>query len=523
MTLPNQDDYQKSSPNSIFDKQFDVQVPVPQKPDPDLAKKELAKRELARRHVLDFVYYNFKNYDANWHHRIIADKLEAVERGDILRLMLFLPPRHGKSELGSVQMPAWFLGRNPDKEIINASYSSDLAVDFGRRVRNLVGSPEFGNLFRVNLAEDSKAANKWNTDQGGSYTAVGVGGPITGRGADVLIIDDPFKNRQEADSPVIRNQVWSWYTSTAYTRLSPRGAIIVICTRWHDDDLAGRLLADTTGDKWEVVSLPAIAVKDESFKLSTGEEFHYAKGSALWPTRFDLERLEKTKQVIGSYEWASLYQQNPVDEQSIEFKKEWFKTRTEKEVDALNTRRFLTIDTAGRMTGTSDYTGIVDNRVDTEGFWNIKAMKYKIGPEQLVEMIFALQQANHYERIGIEKTIYLDALKMFLDMEAMKRKIVLPIIELKHGGIAKQLRIRGLLPRYQYGRIFHIDSACDELIPQLIRFPKGSEDDILDALAYQDQIAEAPFGWQKEDFPNADGETQGKSSSFDPFNPLGEI
>lgn len=493
---------------------------MPNQPDRRAAKQELAKRELARRHLMDFVHYSFKDYDANWHHKLIADKLEAVERGDILRLMLFLPPRHGKSELGSVQMPAWFLGRNPTKEIINASYTADLAVDFGRRVRNLVGGKEFGNLFDVKLAEDSQAANKWNTDKGGSYIAVGVGGPITGRGADVLIIDDPFKNRQEADSPVVRNQVWNWYTSTAYTRLSPKGAVILICTRWHDDDLAGRLLAAETsgGDKWDVVSLPAIATKDENID----KKYHRPKGEPLWPNRFDLSRLESIKQVLGTYEWASLYQQNPVDEESIEFKKEWFKVRKEEEVDKLNTRRFLTIDTAGRMTGTSDYTGLVDNRVDTEGFWNIKAMQYKIGPEQLVEMIFALQQKYHYERIGIEKTIYLDALKMFLDMEAMKRRIVLPIVELKHGGLSKQLRIRGLLPRYQYSRIFHVEGECDELIPQLVRFPKGTHDDLLDSLAYQDQIAEAPFGWEKSDFPGND--QGGKSSAtFDKFSPIGSI
>jgi hypothetical protein len=480
-----------------------------------LAEAELAKRELARRHLLDFVHYNFPSYDASWHHKVIIEKLEAVERGDILRLMLFLPPRHGKSELGSIQMPAWYLGRNPGKEIINSSYTADLAVDFGRKTRNLVGSVEFRNLFGTTLSEDSQAANKWNTDQDGSYIAVGVGGPITGRGADLLIIDDPFKNRQEADSPLVRKQVWDWYTSTAYTRLSPKGAIVLICTRWHDEDLAGRLLAaeKTGADKWEVVSLPAMATKDEPpYRL---------KGEALWPTRFDIKRLEQIKQVSGTYDWASLYQQNPIDEESIEFKKEWFRIRSVNEVDRLNTRRFLTIDTAGRMTGTSDYTGIIDNAVDTEGFWNIKATQYKIGPEQLVEMLFALQQKYHYEKIGIEKTIYLDALKMFLDMEAMKRRIVLPIVELKHGGLSKQLRIRGLLPRYQYGRIFHIEGACDDLIPQLVRFPKGGHDDLLDALAYQDQIAEAPFGWAKSDFPT-DNEAP-KTGDFDKFNPIAEI
>lgn len=481
-----------------------------------LADKEIADRELGRRHLMDFVTYNYKTYAPSWHHRLIAEKLEAVERGDIKRLMLFLPPRHGKSELGSVQFPAWYLGKNPEKEIINASYTADLAVGFGRRVRNLVAEPEYQNLFDTRLSEDSKAANKWNTSVGGSYVAVGVGGPITGRGADVFIIDDPFKNRKEADSPVVRNDVWNWYTSTAYTRLSPTGAVILIMTRWHDDDLAGRLLNDKEGDKWEVVEFPAIATREEII-----DGIHRRNiGEALWPSRFDVERLEKTKAVIGAYEWASLYQQNPIDETSQEFTKDWIKTRTIDEVERLNTRRFLTIDTAGPMTSTSDYMGLVDNRVDVEGHWNIEAYKYKMNTAQFVELLFTLQQKHHYEKIGIEKTIYLDALKPFIDMEQMKRKTMLPIVELKHGGRSKVLRIRGLLPRYQYGNIFHIQGRCDDLVPQLLRFPKGAEDDILDALAYQDQVAESPFGWSDDDF-RGDGAKQDRN--FDTFSPFGAI
>ena len=192
------------------------------------AQKEIATRELCRRKLKPFIPYNFNKYVASWHHDVITDKLEKVESGGINRIMLFLPPRHGKSEIGSIQFPAWYLGRNPDKEIICCSYTSDLAIDFGRKTRNLIDSIEYQKIFDVRLAPDSKASNKWRTNKGGSYTAVGVGGPITGRGADILIIDDPFKNRKEAESPLIRQQIWDWYLSTAYTRLSPGGAVIVI-------------------------------------------------------------------------------------------------------------------------------------------------------------------------------------------------------------------------------------------------------------------------------------------------------
>lgn len=482
------------------------------------AKVELAKRELSRRKLIDFIKYNFQDYQVNWHHKVIADKLEQVEAGKITRLMLFLPPRHGKSELGSVQFPAWYLGRNPKKEIICSSYTSDLAVDFGRRVRNLVGAAEYKNLFGVSLSEDSAAANKWKTNEGGGYVAVGVGGPTTGRGADCFIIDDPFKNRKEADSPLIREQAWKWYISTVYTRLSPTGSIILINTRWHDDDLAGRLLSQKEGDKWDVVSFPAIAINDERISGTSGEFFR-KKGEALWPDRYSLQKLEQTRSVLGSYEWAALYQQTPVDDSSIEFLKSWFKVRTEEEVSKLDTRRFLTVDTAGQMTSRSDYMGFCDNRVDREGNWNIRGFKYKISSADLVELLFSLQEQYHYEKIGIEKTIYLDSLKPFLDLEMMKRKKPLPIFQLKHSNMSKELRIRGLIPRYQSGKIFHIDGECFELEPQLLRFPRGKEDDIMDAVAYQDQVADTPFGFDNE----TDRQEINQSKSFDRFSPIGSF
>ena len=203
---------------------------------------------MARKSLLDFCLYTNITYEIAPHHKLIAEKLEAVERGEIKRLMITMPPRHGKSELASRRFPSWYIGRNPDKQIIAASYNSDLANDFGREVRNIVGSPEFSNLFNTALSVDSKAANRWHTDKGGMYVAAGVGTAITGRGADILLIDDPFKDRQEADSEITRQRVWDWYTSTAYTRLMPGGAVIVINTRWHDDDLSGRLLEEQ--DTW---------------------------------------------------------------------------------------------------------------------------------------------------------------------------------------------------------------------------------------------------------------------------------
>jgi len=221
---------------------------------------------------------------------LIAERLEAVERGEIDRLMIFMPPRHGKSELASKRFPAWCLGRNPRRQIIAASYNSDLANDFGRNVRNIVAEPEFRQVFPdVSLATDSAAANRMNTNHGGAYVAAGVGTAVTGRGANIALIDDPFKDREEADSERRRELVWDWYRSTLYTRLMPGGAIVLIQTRWHEDDLAGRLL-DQERDQWEVLELPAINTQ----------------GKALWPEWYDETALARIKATIGPREWSKL-------------------------------------------------------------------------------------------------------------------------------------------------------------------------------------------------------------------------
>ena len=243
---------------------------------------ELEKRQkvsAARQSLLKFTKHTNEVYQAASHHELIAEKLEAVERGDIDRLMIFMPPRHGKSELASKRFPAWCLGREPRRQIIAASYNSDLANDFGRNVRNIVGSPEFTEVFKeVSLAPDSQAANRMNTNKGGAYVAAGVGTAITGRGANIALIDDPLKDREEADSERRRDLVWDWYRSTLFTRLMPNGAVVLIQTRWHEDDLAGRLL-EAEGDQWEVLDLPPLRTVNE----------------ALWPEWYPLPVLERIK------------------------------------------------------------------------------------------------------------------------------------------------------------------------------------------------------------------------------------
>jgi len=232
--------------------------------------------------------------------------------------MVFMPPRHGKSMATSELFPAWFLGRNPKKQVVVASYAASLAQSFGRKVRNLFASPEFGALFPgVGLAADSAAKDNWHTNLGGVFTSVGIGGGLTGKGADVAIIDDPVKDMQDADSETIRETTWDWYRSVLRTRLMPGGAIVVVLTRWHQDDLAGRLLADMGaghGEKWEVISLPAIADShDDALGRSIGEP--------LWPARFPLSELLPIKTAdAGGRTWSALYQQKPTPGDGTLFK-----------------------------------------------------------------------------------------------------------------------------------------------------------------------------------------------------------
>ncbi len=261
------------------------------------------------------------------HIELMAQKLEAVERGDIKRLMFFLPPRHSKSQTATVHFPAWFMLRNPDKRAIVTSYSADLAKTFSRQTREIVR--EHGKtLFGVELSDESAAVEQWAlSKRHGLYLAAGVGGPITGQGASLFLIDDPLKNAEEANSPTYRQKLWDWYTSTAYTRLEPDGAIVICLTRWHLDDLAGRLLAEMEagGERWDVVRLPALA---EDAADALGRE----AGEPLWPARFGVEEYSRIRTAVGSYVWNALYQQRPMDIEGGVFKALWLRWYTSAEL-----------------------------------------------------------------------------------------------------------------------------------------------------------------------------------------------
>jgi len=447
------------------------------------AEIELSRRVLSKRCFLDFISYISPWFKVSWHHEKVADALQRVEEGKLKRLIICLPPRHSKSEMVSVHFPPWIFGRNKDKSVIQTSYGDELSSEFGREARNIVASPEYRNIFTTTLAEDSQSKSVWSTNGRGKYNAVGIGGSVTGKGADFLIIDDPLKNRKQAESKIEKDNIYKWYKSTARTRLSPSGAIIIMATRWCDDDLIGMILSGETGEDWEVISLPAIAEEDEENRK---------KGDVLWSAQFDKTNIEKTKQEIGMFEFAALYQQNPINSETQEFTKTMYKYITEAEVRAKNTNCFITIDPAVKEKDNSDYTGTCINRVDDENVWYVKSSRKRMNSAKLIDHIFDLWKLYSPQSIGIEETTYTDAVYPFLKLEMIKRNVFPVIYGLKHHGTNKELRIRGLLPRYEAGKIFHIVGECETLEDEQARFPKGNYDDQVDAEAYQDQIVVAP-------------------------------
>ncbi|MFA4974887.1 MAG: phage terminase large subunit [bacterium] len=278
----------------------------------------------------------------------LNNRLLEVAAGRLKRLMVFLPPRHGKSEFISKYFAAWYLGTFPDRKIILTSYEADFAAQWGRRARELI--EEHGGLSfleRVEVSSDSSAASRWDIKghAGGMVTA-GVGGPITGKGANLILIDDPVKNAEQAASETYREKTWEWYRSTLYTRLEPGGAIILIMTRWHEDDLGGRLLEDMRqgGDQWAIINFPALAEEGDPLGRSAGDP--------LWPDRFSLPELEKVRRTLGSYFWAALYQQRPAPSEGGLFKRHWFEIVGAYPSDCNRVRRW---DIAATAKG-GDYT-----------------------------------------------------------------------------------------------------------------------------------------------------------------------
>jgi len=437
-----------------------------------------------------------ERYTVPRHIEILTRKLEEVyervKNGETVRLIIDMPPRHGKSETTTKKFPAWILGKEPSWPIIVTSYSQDLATKFGRETRDIMNSGNYQSIFNTRLSPDQKAKAQWVTDQNGGYTAAGIGGSITGKGFKIGIIDDPFKGRKEAESLLMRDNVWDFYKAVFSTRQEGAGnAIIVINTRWHIDDLVGRILRKEEEDKasgeenydvWEVLKLPAIAEEEE---FIFGEQFR-SPGEPLWPEKYPLEKLLQIKNTVGLYEWTAQYQQEPISSETKEFSRDWFKYYNESILKTKVLKHYTLVDLAISEKAKADNSVVrtVAKCPTEHPLYLREETAGKLDPLQVIDAIFW-----HYEtyrgEIWIEGVGYQRALEKFL-LEEMKRRGVYFIVHIlkRNNSVNKNERIRGLIPYYKSGTMYHRDTGEDTALErELIEFPQSPKDDRMDCVA----------------------------------------
>ena len=403
------------------------------------------------------------------HHSLIVSRLEAIERGQESRLTVCIPPRHGKSLITSTIFPAWYLGRHPDHHVIFATYGQELSDDFGRRVRNLLTDPLHQAIFpNCRLSEDSAAAHRFATTRGGAYFAVGRGGPVTGRGAHLLIIDDPIKDYEEASSETIRRTLHEWFTSVAYTRLMPGGRIVLIQTRWHEDDLAGRLLREQRGgERWELLSMPAIAESDDAFRK---------EGEPLWPERFPLSQLEQIRAAIGSRAWASLYQQRPSAATGAVFKRNWWQFYRPPLHGQFN-RVVQSWDTAFKKGAENDFSVCTTWAATDNGYYLFHLWRGRLEFPELKRLMASLAEQWKPHAILIEDKASGQSL-----IQELKHSTVLPIIPIKVDS-DKLARAQAVTPLIEAGKVSLPESApwLNDFIDEMSSFPNGLHDDTVDS------------------------------------------
>lgn len=394
--------------------------------------------------------------------------------------MVFMPPRHGKSELCSKYFPAWYIGRYRGRVILT-SYEASFAATWGRLARNVLtewGPPVFG----VRVAQDSSAADHWELSdadgqRGVMYTA-GVGGAITGKGASLLIIDDPVKNMEEARSATVREKAWQWYTSTAYTRLEPNGVILIIQTRWHDDDLSGRILTEAKGEgsggePWHVLSLPAVAEGAEHYAITGGAPFVRAEGDALWPDRYPAERLAKIRADTTGSTWAALFQQRPTPDGGLIWHREWF--RTYHEVPTL-TRTIQSVDTAFKTGVASDYSVIATWGQTATDFYLLDVWRARVEFPDLKRAMLAQAAKHRPDAVYVE-----DAASGQSALQELRRESNLPLIAVKPQG-SKEGRAAAVSPLAEAGKVWVPESASwlADWLDEHVAFPVGAHDDQVD-------------------------------------------
>jgi len=441
----------------------------------DLERREkLLEKEQAQNTFLGFVNKMWPEFISGRHHKIMAAAFERVAKGETKRLIINMPPRHTKSEFASYLLPAWFLGKFPAKKVIQTSNTAELAVGFGRKVRNLVDSEVYKEIFpSLQLQQDSKAAGRWNTSKGGDYFAIGVGGTVTGKGANLLIIDDPHSEQEAAlaaTNPDVFDKVYEWYTSGPRQRLQPGGAIVIVMTRWSMRDLTGQVLkanAARGGEQWEVIEFPAIM----------------PSGNPLWPEFWSLEELEALREELPNSKWQAQYQQQPTSNESAIVKRDWWKWW---EADNPPQCEYVlqTWDTAFEKNNRADFSagttwGVFRNPEDNERPNLILLNTYKKRVEWVELKKDVLEQYRDWNPDGILIEKKATGAPLIYELRAMG----IPVQEYTPSkGQDKISRLNSVSDIIASGKVWIPRTRwAEELVDEIAAFPAGEHDDLVDA------------------------------------------
>lgn len=435
---------------------------------------ESLKREKAQDNFMDFVHTMWPGFIDGAHHKIMAKKFQEIAEGKCKRLIINMPPRHTKSEFASYMLPAWFLGKFPDRKIIQCSNTAELAVGFGRKVRNLVGSDAYHKVFpEVGLKADSKAAGRWDTNKGGTYFAIGVGGTVTGKGADLLIIDDPHSEQEAAiasSNPEVYDKVYEWYSSGPRQRLQPGGAIVVVMTRWSLRDLTGRILKSSIerdGDEWEVINFPAILPSEKP----------------LWPAFWPLKELLALKEELPVGKWNAQYQQQPTSEEGALVKRDWWQKW---EGDRAPPCEFIiqSWDTAFTKNERSDYSACTtwgvfykDEDHRDPHIILLDAYKERLEFPELKEVAFRMYKEWEPDAFIVEAKAAGSPLIFEL------RRMGIPVSEFTPTrGNDKIARLNSVTDLFASGKVWAPGTRwADEVIEQMASFPNSDHDDLVDS------------------------------------------
>ena len=435
------------------------------------------------------------------HHQEIADKFNKLANGKCKRLIINMPPRHTKSEFSSFLLPAWMVGRNPKLKIIQSTHTTELAIRFGRKAKTLMDSPEYKKVFETRLREDSQAAGKWETEQGGEYYAAGVGSAITGRGADLLIIDDPH-SEQDAMNPEALERAYEWYTSGPRQRLQPGGAIVLVMTRWSTKDLTSKLInsqKNLKADKWEVIEFPAILPSNKP----------------VWPEYWKKDELEGVKASISIGKWNAQWMQNPTAEEGSILKREWWKVWDKPKIPPLQ-HIIQSYDTAFSKKETADYSAITtwgvfhpnEDPGEAPHLILLDAFKERLEfPELRKE---ALEQYRYWK----PDTVIIEAKASGLPLTYELRKIGIPVINFTPSkGQDKHSRVNAVSPMFESGMIWAPDEDfADEVIEECASFPYGDNDDLVDSTTQalmrfrQGGFVRLPDDFEEDTLPQKDRE-----------------